>query len=139
MRKVNIILVIDQAKENVLMCLRQKDPYKGLYNAVGGKLENNETFMESCYRELFEETGITQNDITLHPLMKSSYYQDLEDLFVAYGVLNKEVELVEEKNPLTWISLNEDFSDCSRFAGDGNLEHMFRVAKFYDFEPRKTK
>lgn len=134
MRQVNIILVFDQTKENVLMCHRQKDPYKGMFNAIGGKKEANETLMESCYREMFEESGITKEDIQLKPFMSFVYHKLDYELFVAYGVLEKDVDLVEEKNPLVWIDINENFEDRSRFAGDGNIQHMMDVLKYESFD-----
>jgi 8-oxo-dGTP diphosphatase len=46
-------------KENeVLMLLRAKEPNKGKWNGVGGKIENGETPDESCKREVLEETGL---------------------------------------------------------------------------------
>ena len=41
------------------MCKRLKEPYKGKFNLVGGKLENSENEYDAAYRELNEETGIT--------------------------------------------------------------------------------
>ena len=40
------------------MCHRQKPPYQGLYNLVGGKAEDGEDGLHAAYRELREETGI---------------------------------------------------------------------------------
>lgn len=39
MKKLNAIIVYDENEENLLMCKREKEPYKGLYNLVGGKLD----------------------------------------------------------------------------------------------------
>lgn len=134
MRQVNIILVFDKTQQKVLMCQRQKDPYKGLLNAIGGKKEPNETLMESCYREMEEESGITPKDITLKPLLTFQYHQLDYELFVAFGVLKNVVTLVEEKNPLVWVDINEDFENRNRFAGDGNIQHMMDVLKYESFD-----
>lgn len=134
MRQVNIVLVFNEQKQQVLMCERQKAPYKGLLNAIGGKKEPHETMMESCYREMEEESGITSKDITLEPLMNFQYFKLDYELFVAAGVLRNEVQLVEEKNPLKWVDVNEDFEDRSRFAGDGNLQHMMDILKYETFD-----
>jgi 8-oxo-dGTP diphosphatase len=46
-------------KENeVLMLLRAKEPNKGKWNGVGGKIEISETPDEGCKREVLEETGL---------------------------------------------------------------------------------
>ncbi|WP_390628297.1 NUDIX hydrolase [Bacillus litorisediminis] len=41
------------------MLFRNKEPNKGRWNGVGGKIEPNETPYESCIREVYEETGLT--------------------------------------------------------------------------------
>ena len=43
MIQANLIIVFHPDEDKILMCHRQKEPYLGLYNFVGGKLEENET------------------------------------------------------------------------------------------------
>ena len=57
MKKLNLVVVFNQKMNQVLFCIRAKEPYKGLYNFVGGKVENGESNDDAAYRELFEETG----------------------------------------------------------------------------------
>lgn len=127
MKIVNVIIVFDDEQQHVLMCHRQKDPYKGLYNFVGGKKEANESDLEAAYRELHEESGITQADITLTKLMTSQYHNDNIELQVYYGTLRQMINLKEEINPLVWMSIAEDFSDTNKFAGHGNIKHMMAM------------
>lgn len=127
-KKVNIIIVFNPDKTHVLMCYRTKDPYKGLYNFVGGKLEEGEGDFEAAYRELFEETAITSNDIELKYLFTTVYHVDKIELQVFYGYLQNDVSLVSEKHPLEWMQLEgEDFSADSKFAGQGNIKHMLDI------------
>lgn len=93
MKKLNVILVYNKEENKILMCKREKEPYKGKFNLVGGKLEKNETEMEAAYRELKEETGITNNDITLTHMMNFQYKMLDMELEVFVGKLNKEVRL----------------------------------------------
>ncbi|MEH7178321.1 NUDIX hydrolase [Neobacillus vireti] len=44
--------------DEVLMLLRAKEPNKGKWNGVGGKIEHEETPVENCKREVLEETGL---------------------------------------------------------------------------------
>ncbi|NWQ43279.1 NUDIX domain-containing protein [Bacillus sp. EB106-08-02-XG196] len=41
-----------------MMLLRAKEPNKGKWNGVGGKIEHDETPYEGCTREVLEETGL---------------------------------------------------------------------------------
>lgn len=42
----------------VLMLLRSKEPMKGKWTGIGGKTEFDEEPLESCVREVKEETGL---------------------------------------------------------------------------------
>lgn len=124
MKKLNVIIVYNKEENKILMCKRAKEPYKGKYNLVGGKLEENEDSLEGAYRELEEETGITKDDIILTYLMNFEYKLLDMQLQVFVGKLNKEKTLVEEVNKLYWMDLNENFFDEEKFAGEGNIGHM---------------
>ena len=51
MKKLNVILVFDKNENKILMCKREKEPYKGKFNLVGGKVEKNEEEIYAAYRE----------------------------------------------------------------------------------------
>ena len=108
MRKFNLVVVFNKNLNKSLFCIRAKEPYKGLYNFVGGKVEENETNDAAAYRELFEETGISSNDITLDHFMDLNYFKYENNLQVYYGILDHEVKLVEEKNKLERVTINDD-------------------------------
>lgn len=131
MRKLNLIVVFDSDLEKVLLCIRAKEPYKGLYNFVGGKVEENETNDEAAYRELFEETGISNKDIKLDHFMDLNYFKYENNIQVYYGILQHEVTLVEEKNKLEWVTINKELLDNSKFAGNYNIPHIIRQIKVY--------
>lgn len=129
MKKLNVILVYNKNCSQILMCKREKEPYKGKYNLVGGKLEKNEDEISAAYRELEEETGITSKDIKLENLMNFEYKIDDFELGVFVGRLNKKVELQEEVNKLYWIDTTENFFDDKKYAGEGNIGHIFLLAE----------
>lgn len=131
MKKLNVIIVYSNDEEKILMCHRKKEPYKGLYNLVGGKIEENEDYIDAAYRELNEETGITSEDIKLVHVMDFSYQINGIELQVYAGKLNKEVEVVDEVNKLYWFDSSENFFDTSKFAGEGNIGHMIEQIKLY--------
>lgn len=130
MNKLNVILVYNKEKEKLLMCKREKEPYKGKLNLVGGKVEKGENELDAAYRELQEETGITNKDITLTHIMNFEYKISDIELEVYAGKLNKDVNLIEEVNKLYWIDSKENFFDTEKFAGEGNIGHMVEHMKY---------
>ena len=131
MRKLNLVVVFDSDLNKVLFCIRTKEPYKGLYNFVGGKVENGETDDEAAYRELFEETGISSKDVMLDHFMDLNYFKYENNIQVYYGILKHEVTLVEEKNKLEWVNIDDKLLDNSKFAGNYNIPHIIRQIKVY--------
>ena len=133
-RHCNCIVVFDKEKERILFCRRAKNPYKGLYNFVGGKVEPDEHGENAAYRELLEETGIGRDDIRLFRLMDMTYYQQGLVLEIYVGMLHKDTEMTEEVNPLEWISIHDDFADSGKYAGDKNIAHIVEMALMYDVD-----
>ena len=127
MHGFNVIWVFNSTADKVLMCKRRKQPYLGLYNLVGGKIESGEGSVSAAYRELKEETGI--EEITLIHLMNVSYFHDNLRLEVYAGKLECDVDVFGNENELVWIDVTENFFDMSRFAGEGSIGHIFEVAK----------
>ena len=131
MRKLNLIVVFNTNLDKVLFCIRAKEPYKGLYNFVGGKVEENESNDDAAYRELFEETGISNKDVELDHFMDLNYFKYQNNLQVYYGILNHEVNLIEEKNKLEWLTINDEMLNNSKFVGNYNIPHIIRQIKIY--------
>ena len=131
MKKLNVILVYNKEENKILMCKREKEPYKGKFNLVGGKVEQNEDELNAAYRELQEETGITENDIKLTHMMNLQYKMSDMELEVFTGKLNKDVELIEEVNKLYWMNKEDNFFNKEKFAGEGNIGHMLEQVEIY--------
>lgn len=129
MKKYNVIVVFDKNLKHTLMCKRTKEPYMGMYNLVGGKIEKENDGLNEAYRELFEETNINKNDVELKHFMNIEYVSFNKLLEVYYGVLNKEVDLVEEVNKLEWVDVNDNFFDMAKYAGEGNIGHIIEEIK----------
>lgn len=139
MEKVyNCIVIFNKTRDAVLFCKRMKEPYKGLYNFVGGKVEPGEDSEDAAYRELEEETGITRRQIQIYRLMDIRYYYQEFDLELYVGQLEEDVVLREETNPLIWLSLDENFTDKNKFAGEQNIAHIINVALKYPI-PKRTR
>ena len=120
----NVIATFNNSGEHILMCKRRKNPYKGLYNLVGRKIENGEYGLSAAYRELEEETGISKNDTIITYLMEFTYYLPGIRVEVYVGRLNKEITAYGDENDLEWIEIDQNFFDVSSFAGEGNIGHI---------------
>lgn len=129
MKRMNVSVVYDHTGENVLMCLRRKDPYKGKLNFVGGKVEPGENHQDAAYRELEEETGITRNDIFLVHLMDMTYHTYGMEIQVFVGKLKHAFVVSGDENELVWLPANGDFTGADRFAGDWNIAHIMEIIR----------
>ena len=129
MKQYNVIVIFNKEMNKTLMCKRTKEPYIGMYNLVGGKIEKEKDGLNEAYRELVEETNISKNDVVLKHFMNIEYVSFNKSLEVYYGTLNKEVELVEEVNKLEWVDINDNFFDMTKYAGEGNIGHIIEEIK----------
>lgn len=129
MRVYNTIIILNPEKDQILFCKRMNDPYEGLFNFVGGKIEPGETSEEAAYRELKEETGISRKDVKLYYFMDFCWHLQNMRMEVYAGVLKHEVKLIPEKHPLHWLGFEQNFFDMKKFAGEGNLGHMLEILK----------
>ena len=129
MKKMNVIVIFDKNLNKTLMCKRTKEPYMGMYNLVGGKIEKEDDGLNEAYRELSEETNIQKSDVDLVYFMNLSYIKWNKELEVYYGILNKDVTLIEEVNKLEWVDINDNFFDMNKYAGEGNIGHIIEEIK----------
>lgn len=129
MKKYNVIVVFDKNMDKTLMCKRTKEPYMGMYNLVGEKIEKDNDGLNEAYRELYEETNISDKDISLEHFMNIEYIAFGKMIEVYYGVLNKDVVLIEEVNKLEWVNVDDNFFDMNRYAGEGNIGHIIEEIK----------
>lgn len=134
MQGYNAIVVFNDITNRMLMCKRRKNPYKGLSNFVGGKIEQNESGIDAAYRELEEETAITRNDIILSHLMDFTYPLDNCYLEIYVGKLNKSIEVCGDENELYWSSLDKNFFDATQYAGEGNIGHIMMHVEMHKKE-----
>ncbi|NLG25504.1 MAG: NUDIX domain-containing protein [Clostridiales bacterium] len=131
MQGYNIIMLYSADRTRLLMCRRAKQPYLGLYNLVGGKIEPGEDGADAAYRELWEETGVTRADVELKHVMDFVYHIADCTVQVYAGRLKRDVEPTGDENPLFWSDLNHNFFDMAQYAGEGNIGHMIEQVNLY--------
>jgi 8-oxo-dGTP pyrophosphatase MutT (NUDIX family) len=128
-RKAVRILLINDKKELLLMCVENFDiktldgsKHKRLWCTVGGGIEKDESIQEAAVRELYEETGLSDTDINLGPIVWFSNVElilkgiptQLEESFVVAHTKQTHVALhaptQDEKETVTkfhWFTLEE--------------------------------
>lgn len=85
---------------------KNNDPNEGKWLGVGGKLEEGETIDECAKREVFEETGISEANLSRIGLIhfRSDIYPD-EDMYLYTGCLDEKPQLHETcEGELRWIA-----------------------------------
>ncbi|MBQ3177714.1 MAG: NUDIX domain-containing protein [Clostridia bacterium] len=130
-KNYNLIVVYSSDREKLLMCRRLKEPYKGLSNFVGGKIEEGEDGLDAAYRELWEETSVTRDQIRLTHLMDFYYALTPCRVEVYVGRLKEDVKVHGDENKLYWSDLEHDFFDMTKYAGEGNIGHILEHVKMY--------
>ncbi len=128
--------------------------YKGnFYTLIGGSMESEETIEETIIREIFEETGLKQNEITLGPIVWYGEFDlilagmptHIKQKFIVAKTINKNVSLkhltsyekdVVEK--LEWFSL-EQIKNSKRIIYPIGLEQYLPdiITNRYPKEPIK--
>lgn len=63
--------------------------------------------------------------------MDLNYFKYGNNLQVYYGILKHEVTLVEEKNKLELVVIDDELLNNEKFAGNYNIPHIIRQIKVY--------
>lgn len=100
MQGYNLLVIFSEDMQTVLMCKRKHAPYQGLSNFPGGKIEKGEDGLHAAYRELQEETAITEADVHLTHFMDFTYHSFDLYLEVYVGRLRRTVHARGTENDL---------------------------------------
>ena len=90
-----------------LLLKRYKEPHKGKYVPVGGKIEGHESPKEAVVREVYEETGIEISEPKLFGTLAETSPVDYN--WISY-IYTKEVEMTpnmtSDEGILEWIHIS---------------------------------
>lgn len=108
MKQTTLALVFDTDK-NIILCMKKRWFWAGLYNGAGWKVEAWETIIAWAKRELFEETSIDVSESDL------KYTWVLHFYFEANADWNQDVNLFVVKD-YTWEFMESEEMKPERFA-----------------------
>lgn len=101
MKKILTLVFILQ-DDKILLGLKKRGFGAGRWNGFGGKVEPGESIEEAAKREVFEESGITVNELEKRAIHRFSW-QDREDILEVHTFLatewNGEIRESEEMKP----------------------------------------
>lgn len=90
---------------------KKNDINKGKWIGVGGKLEKDESPMQSIHREIKEETGYTANTCNFRGLVEFNYNDNPTDHMYLYTCQDFYGEIKEcDEGDLAWIKKTDVFS-----------------------------
>lgn len=143
MKRYVVILLFNEDMSKILLIKRKKKPYVGLYNGIGGKIEENENVFECSIRETKEEINVILHDpkllVThLYPENEKLTQNSNVELNVLYDVI-KEAEFEEnEEGTFEWLNVEFVLDANNRsIAGYSNVglfvREILQMEKKYDF------
>lgn len=122
--------------DEILMLNRNKSPWMGSWNGVGGKREENEDPINCIIREVYEETKISVNKkniidkgyVTWNSNDENNkglhvYLVNLDDNYM-YKTPKKTVEGILDWKKIDWISNFENYGVCD------NIPHFINDVLF---------
>ena len=83
----------------------KEDPFLGLWEFPGGKIEPNEDSQEACKREVLEEVGVTVKEDTTWPLFKIETHEYEDRVVVLHCHYSFKEDLPESENQ-KWYNYN---------------------------------
>ena len=99
-----VTLCFVKKEDKILMINRNKPPFMGMWNALGGHKEENEDALQCAIREVYEESGVVINNATLISI--STWNYDDDEIYVYVSELDSDFDI--SKYP---IKINEGIID----------------------------
>lgn len=136
MKKFVVIFLFTKDYKKVLMVKRNKPPYKGCWNGIGGKIEGNETEIQAAIRECYEETGIELENPKLfitYIYPETNKINNGTNLSVLYSFIDQVTIQPNNEGIYEWkdISFALDFNN-KQLAGFANISQF--VKEIFDIE-----
>lgn len=129
-------LLFIRKSDSVLLLNRNKKPYMGKWNGVGGKRESGETALECALREAYEETDMRLKEVLFKGKLtweSDGVFSGEIDLYTAslpedfsYDTPRKTVEGILDWKPVDWITQPDNIGVAD------NLPHFITKVLYDD-------
>ena len=86
-----VTLCFVKKEDKILMINRNKPPFMGMWNALGGHKEENETALECAIREIKEESNVIVDNAKLISI--STWNYDDDEIYVYVSTLPDDFDL----------------------------------------------
>lgn len=108
----NVCFIQNPSKDRLLLLKRNREPLKGLWTGVGGKVEFFEDIRESVVREVQEETGLSVVHLKCAGILKTILEGTHSSwiLFIYTAVAESELTIRCDEGELKWVLMNQLFS-----------------------------
>ena len=130
-----VTLCFVKYRDKILMINRNKSPFMGMWNAVGGHLESGEEVDECAKREIFEESGIKVSKVDLYSVSTWNYDDDL--IYVYLSVLDDSIDI--SRYPIKMKEGIIDFLDIDWVIDEKNYGIVPDLRLFIKDIKNKTK
>jgi len=141
----SVVYLFNPDLSEVLFVRKNRGPFPGKLNGVGGKLDltkdgyaggiaHDFTFMNACARrEIMEETGVIIDSSELNLLVKETFYDEHQygaELWVYCGIVKKDSVLQLEDEKQIWYRVISVFNPQNHkdLAGNGNIPYHIKLA-----------
>ncbi|MBA2176306.1 NUDIX domain-containing protein [Halobacillus locisalis] len=124
-----VLLKREGADYKFLLLRRNSTILRNVWCYIGGSIEDGEAAWQAAFREIEEETGITDVSLYTSNLFDQIYspeynYIYVAPVFVGYVAEGETVELNEEHYDYNWLSFHEAVETVSLPGNDHVLESV---------------
>ncbi len=94
MKEVKVVCCLIEYDNKILICQRNDNKFKDMWEFPGGKIEENETSFEAIIREIYEELNLIINN----PIFIFNVTYDYEDFKLKMDVYKIKVDNIDNIN-----------------------------------------